>query len=62
MKARFTELAREEQVSALPPVVVGASVVVPTGLLALWVRFVAWIRALFGAAHHTASRIWFDSQ
>jgi superfamily II DNA or RNA helicase len=32
-KARFIELAREEQLSALPPVVVGAAVVVPAGLL-----------------------------
>jgi len=32
--ARFAELAREEQLSALPPVVVGAAVVVPVGLLA----------------------------
>ena len=34
MNARFADLAREEQLSALPPVVVGAAVVVPAGLLA----------------------------
>ncbi len=34
LEARLAELEREEQLSALPPVVVGGAVVVPAGLLA----------------------------
>jgi superfamily II DNA or RNA helicase len=33
LQARMAELAREEQLSALPPVVVGAALVVPAGLV-----------------------------
>jgi superfamily II DNA or RNA helicase len=34
LKARLAELAREEQLSALPPLVVGATLVIPAGLMA----------------------------